>query len=355
MAEIEHYVDPTNKKHKKFNIIKDLKLPLWTAQLQMNNESPTFEFTLGEAVEKKIINNETLAYFLGRSYLFLIKIGISPDGVRFRQHRKTEMAHYASDCWDAEVETSYGWIEVAGHADRTCFDLTRHSESSGKDLVATKALEKPITLNLIKAILNKKNLHTIFKDDKLLNQTITKKVESLTTDEKEKLCLEFEKSKCVVFTINDKSITLNSDLINFERYSETQYEEKYTPGVIEPSFGIGRITYCVLEHCFKVREKDKKRTFFSFPPIVSPYKVSILPLINDDQMMNLIEPIRKSLVANGISYKVDDGTDSVGRRYARTDEFGIPFGITIDSVTLKDRTVTLREILTMKQIRISVN
>ena len=61
--------------------------------------------------------------------------------------------------------------------------------------------------------------------------------------------------------------------------------------------------------------------------------------------MKLIEPIRRSLVANGISYKVDDGTDS-GRRYARTDEIGIPFGITID---LKDRTITVREILTMKQ------
>jgi len=36
------------------------------------------------------------------------------------------MAHYANDCWDAEVETSYGWIEVAGHADRSAFDLTKH-------------------------------------------------------------------------------------------------------------------------------------------------------------------------------------------------------------------------------------
>jgi len=42
--------------------------------------------------------------------------------VRFRQHRSTEMAHYAADCWDAEVRTSaYGWIEVVGHADRGGF------------------------------------------------------------------------------------------------------------------------------------------------------------------------------------------------------------------------------------------
>lgn len=353
MAEIEHYVDPTNKSHKKFHTIQHLQLPLWTAELQEEGKQPTFEHTLGSAVQKGIINNETLAYFLGRTYLFLTKIGISQDGVRFRQHRKTEMAHYASDCWDAEVETSYGWIEVAGHADRTCFDLSRHSEASGKDLVATKPLEKPVTLNLVRAVLNKKNLHTTFKDDKDQNQLITKVVEKLTKEQKQKYLEEFEKNKKTELHLGEgKTITLNPDLLSFERYTETIYEEKYTPGVIEPSFGIGRITYCVMEHCFRMR--DKKRTFFAFPPIVAPYKVSILPLVQNDELLNFIEPIRKSLVQNGISYKVDDGSDSVGRRYARTDEIGIPYGITIDSDTLKDNTVTLREVLTMKQVRINV-
>ncbi len=58
---------------------------------------------------------------------------------------------------------------------------------------------------------------------------------------------------------------------------------------------------------------------------------------------------------NGISYKIDDVNDSVGRRYARTDEVGVPFGITIDDVTVTDKTVTLREIVTMEQIRIPVS
>ncbi len=60
------------------------------------------------------------------------------------------------------------------------------------------------------------------------------------------------------------------------------------------------------------------------------------------------------MVANAISYKIDDISDSIGRRYARTDEIGIPFGITIDDQTENDQTVTLREINTMKQIRIPV-
>ena len=54
-------------------------------------------------------------------------MGIQAEAIRFRQHRSNEMAHYANDCWDAEIETSYGWIEVAGHADRSAYDLTKHS------------------------------------------------------------------------------------------------------------------------------------------------------------------------------------------------------------------------------------
>ena len=60
---------------------------------------------------------------MGRTYLFLTSCGINKEGIRFRQHKSKEMAHYARDCWDAEVETSYGWIEVSGVSDRSAFDL----------------------------------------------------------------------------------------------------------------------------------------------------------------------------------------------------------------------------------------
>jgi glycyl-tRNA synthetase len=56
-----------------------------------------------------MINNQTLGYFMARIYLFLIKIGIKADRLRFRQHMSNEMAHYACDCWDAEIESSYVW------------------------------------------------------------------------------------------------------------------------------------------------------------------------------------------------------------------------------------------------------
>ena len=59
--------------------------------------------------------------------MFLLKIGID-NALRFRQHLQHEMAHYAEDCWDAEIDCTYGWIECVGLADRSAFDLKAHSE-----------------------------------------------------------------------------------------------------------------------------------------------------------------------------------------------------------------------------------
>jgi glycyl-tRNA synthetase len=155
MAEIEHYVDPLNKTHKKFSTVKDMKLPLWSGKNQKEGKGIIYDLTLEEAVKQKTIDNETLAYFLSRTYIFLTRIGISTSGIRFRQHTEKEMAHYASDCWDAEVETSYGWIEVAGHADRTCYDLSAHSKVSGVELCASRLLPNPILKKVIRPIMNK--------------------------------------------------------------------------------------------------------------------------------------------------------------------------------------------------------
>lgn len=69
---------------------------------------------------------------MARIHQFLIKIGIRPEKLRFRQHLNNEMAHYACDCWDAECLTSYGWIECVGCADRSAFDLTQHTKATGK-------------------------------------------------------------------------------------------------------------------------------------------------------------------------------------------------------------------------------
>lgn len=294
MAEIEHFVDPYDKSHKKFHTIKHLKLPLWSAESQEQHKGLVNDLTLEEAVQTKLIDNETLAYFIARTYLFLTTIGIRKEGVRFRQHAKDEMAHYASDCWDAEIETSYGWVEVAGHADRTCYDLTNHTKFSGVELVASRPLKQPLTKTLTRLSMNKGNIYKIFKE---LNRSIVEKLESLTETEKDDLFQQLQKNgDHIELTVKDQQVKLTKDFVSLEKYEHTQIEEKFVPGVIEPSFGIGRIVYCVLEHAFGVREKDAKRTYFAFPPVVAPYKVSIIPLIHDEQMLRFIEPISKLIL-----------------------------------------------------------
>lgn len=66
-----------------------------------------FSFKSSVCLLQGVINNSVLGYFIGRIYLYLIKVGLSKDKVRFRQHMENEMAHYACDCWDAESKTSY--------------------------------------------------------------------------------------------------------------------------------------------------------------------------------------------------------------------------------------------------------
>jgi len=165
MAEIEHFVDPLNKDHHKFDNIADEVLPLWTKDNQEVLGPVTSDITMGEAVKKGVIGNQTIAYFMARSYLFLLECGINSDAIRFRQHRDKEMAHYAKECWDAEVETSYGWIEVAGHSDRSCFDLTRHAEKTKTELVAARPLKEPKLIKFITISLDKKILGKKFKKD----------------------------------------------------------------------------------------------------------------------------------------------------------------------------------------------
>lgn len=124
--------------------------------------------------------------------------------------------------------------------------------------------------------------------------------------------------------------------------------------MIEPSYGIGRIIYCIFEHSFKVRAEDAQRTYFDFPPLVAPLSCSILPLLNNKEMNEKVQEIKRILIRAGVSNKVDDSGVSVGKRYARTDECGIPYAITVDFDTLTDNTVTMRDLFSMKQIRLPI-
>jgi glycyl-tRNA synthetase len=88
---------------------------------------------------------------------------------------------------------------------------------------------------------------------------------------------------------------LDAKHIAFSEQTKTVQEEKYIPHVIEPSFGVGRIVYCIFEHCFQVREADAQRTYFDFPPAIAPVKCSLLPLQNSPQLNEKVTLISKSI------------------------------------------------------------
>lgn len=112
-----------------------------------------------------MIDNETLGYFIARIFLFLTKIGINPDRLRFRQHMANEMAHYAADCWDAEIHTSYGWIECVGCADRSAYDLSVHSAKTQNKMVVRQPLKEVRIVEKMVVGLDKKVFGPRFKKD----------------------------------------------------------------------------------------------------------------------------------------------------------------------------------------------
>merc|ERR1712004_775192 len=91
------------------------------------------------------------------------------------------------------------------------------------------------------------------------------------------------------------------------------------------------------------------------PPVIAPLKCSLLPLSNNPDFAPIVSQLSQSLTQADISHRVDDSSGSIGKRYARTDEVAVPYGITVDFDSLKaPHSVTLRERDSTTQIRIGV-
>ena len=89
----------------------------------------------------------------------------------------------------------------------------------------------------------------------------------------------------------------------------------------------------------------------SFKPRVAPVKVLVVPLQKDTRFGPLLQQLEERLDEDEISFRVDQSGVSIGKRYSRNDELGIPFGITIDYDSLEDNSFTLRDRDSTKQVR----
>ncbi|HEY5125591.1 MAG TPA: glycine--tRNA ligase [Ignavibacteria bacterium] len=144
-------------------------------------------------------------------------------------------------------------------------------------------------------------------------------------------------------------------------YFDEQSKEKYIPYVIETSAGASRSLMAFLVDAYEEEELKKEnsdgtistevRTVLHFHPAFAPIKAAVFPLVNRDGMQELAHNITEDLRKYFRVFYDDSG--AVGRRYRRQDECGTPYCITIDSQTLEDNTVTVRNRDTMEQIRIN--
>ena len=137
-------------------------------------------------------------------------------------------------------------------------------------------------------------------------------------------------------------------------YFDEECRERYIPYIVETSAGADRTVLTVLADAYEEQQLEKdKRTVLHFHPAVAPIKAGIFPLVKRDGMPDLAHKITDILKPHyNVFY---DAGGAVGRRYRRQDEIGTPFCITVDSETLENETVTVRERDSMQQERIKID
>lgn len=258
-------------------------------------------------------------YWVEERIRFYESIGLPRTTLEEYWQKPEELAHYARATVDLLFKFPFGTQELEGIAARSDFDLSQHQRFSGKSM-------------------------TVF-DEEL--KTAWPK-------------LDPSKQAELSGRYRDARLRYLSKTGGPAEHAERQAAEDaanlakgyYVPHVIEPSAGVDRLILALLAHAFheeeSTDEKGRKetRTLLSFHPSVAPVKVGVFPLLkNKPELVAKARAVRESLRAHfNVFY---DEAGSIGRRYARQDEAGTPFGVTIDFDTLGERpelkdTVTVR-------------
>lgn len=330
--EAELFLHPDHKSWPRYKDVKGHEIDL------VPNKGEPRRLTLEEAVTAGTIANEVLAYFIWLTYRFAIEIGLDPSKLRFRQHLEKEMAHYAADCWDLEANIGYGWTELVGIADRGSYDVQAHMSHSGADLTAFEQFDEPREIDQQVLRPNFKELGPLFKDRA---KQVAEALAGLPVSS------VLGKDKAVV-DIDGERVRIPSSCYDVITKKEKVSGRKFVPHVIEPSYGVDRILYSVLDHAYV--KKDDHVTL-RLKGIVAPVKAGVFPLMARDGLDRIATDICDSLAKTGMTAYYDD-SGSIGRRYARMDEIGTPCCVTVDYDTKVDGTVTVRERDTAAQVRI---
>ena len=138
------------------------------------------------------------------------------------------------------------------------------------------------------------------------------------------------------------------------KFFDEEAKEKFIPYIIETSAGCDRtLLTCLVDAYAEEELENDSRTVLRLSPKIAPVKAGIFPLVKRDGMPEVAMKITDDLKKHMMVFYDEAG--AVGRRYRRQDEAGTPYCVTVDSQTLQDNTVTVRERDSMQQDRINMN
>jgi len=341
IMEFEFFYDPEEPACPYVNEIADREIRILPLQLRDNGIEEPATVTIRQALDRKFVLSEWSAYFMALSQQFMSDLGIPAANQRFQEKSPNERAHYSSQTYDHEVLLDrWGWVEMAGHANRSTHDLSSHIKGSGSDLTVFKKYDAPV-------VRKERVAHPI---DSVIGPAFKGQAAAA------KKLIESAKSADIEQSIKEKGFYMTGGFkvlpehVRFDWVETKESGRRFLPEVVEPSFGAERLLYAALEYAYT---QTKDRVVLNIPIDIAPIQVSVFPLMAkdglDEKARSVCELLRRA------KFDVDyDESGTIGRRYARADEIGVPIAVTIDYDTLEDDTVTLRDRATWKQVRTPV-
>ncbi len=259
-------------------------------------------------------------YWVAERTAYYASIGLGADVLAYHWQTCEELAHYARACVDILFKFPFGTEELEGIAARGNFDLSQHQQHSGKT--------QEIFDEELRAAANK-------MDDAAKAAFIAEVSDEWTARAARNNKPEAEARATA------------------KEFCEKLFKGQYVPHVIEPSAGLDRLALAVLAGAYHEEDKTdvngkvERRTVLRFHPRVAPVKLGVFPLLKNKP--DLVAKARE--VYDGLKRHLNcfyDETGAIGRRYARQDEAGTPFCVTIDFETLGEKGDEMKDTVTLR-------
>jgi glycyl-tRNA synthetase len=267
-------------------------------------------------------------YWVAQRTAYYNGIGLGTDVLAYHWQTPDELAHYARACVDILFKFPFGTEELEGIAARGDFDLSQHQTHSGKT--------QEVFDEELRTAANK-------LDDAAKAAFVT-----TVQDEWAVRAVEIARRKN-----EDEAAAESNARAAAAPFVEKLFKGLYVPHVIEPSAGLDRLALAVLSAAYHEEEKldvngkPEKRTVLKFHPRVAPVKLGVFPLLkNKPDLVAKAREVYDSLRRHLHCFY--DETGAIGRRYARQDEAGTPFCVTIDFETLGEKGEELKDTVTLR-------